>query len=68
MYLQPVSSSNIDSIGYENNTLYVRFHHGGTYAYYGVPQHIYEGLMNAASHGEYLAKYVKNNYKYSKIG
>ena len=66
--MTPVSSSNISSIGYENGTLYVSFHHGGIYAYSGVPESIYHGLMSASSHGSYLASHVKGVYPYRRIG
>ena len=38
MIRQPVSSSNIRSIGYdsESNTLEIEFHSGGVYQYFGV--------------------------------
>lgn len=68
MNMIPVSSSNISSIGYENNTLYVSFHSGGLYLYSGVPESVYRELMSASSHGKYLAAYVKNRYPYKRIG
>lgn len=67
MRMTPVNSSNICSIGYENNTLYVRFNSGSTYAYFNVPETIYRGLMSASSHGSYLARNVKGIYAYRKI-
>lgn len=38
MIRQPVSSSNIRSIGYDSksNTLEIEFHSGGVYQYFGV--------------------------------
>lgn len=68
MNMTPVSSSNIASIGYEAGTLYVTFNRGGLYAYSGVPQSVYQGLMSASSHGSYLAAHVKGVYPYRKIG
>lgn len=68
MNMTPVSSSNIASIGYENWTLYVSFNRGGLYAYSGVPETVYRGLMSASSHGSYLASHVKGVYPYKRIG
>lgn len=68
MRMIPVSSSNVNSVGYENSTLYVSFHNGGTYAYYNVPETIYHGLLDAPSVGQYFARYVKGRYIYDKIG
>ncbi|MGG4344941.1 KTSC domain-containing protein [Paenibacillus lautus] len=69
MNWRSVSSSNIDSIAYDANlsALYVRFNSGTTYAYSGVPQSEYNGLMSAASHGSYLATYIKDRYPYRKL-
>lgn len=68
MNMIPVSSSNLNSVGYENSTLYVRFNDGSLYRYSNVPEHVYNELMNASSKGRYLAAYVKGQYPYSKIG
>ena len=69
MNRQAVSSSNIASIGYDNDsqTLEIEFLNGGVYQYFDVPLHIYNGLMNASSHGQYLTENIKGNYRYSKV-
>ena len=66
---QPVRSSNIASIGYESstNTLEVEFSSGAVYQYYGVPKAVYQGLMNASSHGSFLAAHVKGRYQYKEL-
>ncbi|WIF96213.1 KTSC domain-containing protein [Caminicella sporogenes] len=65
----PVSSSNLVAVGYDRNsrTLVIRFHNG-TYAYSGVPEEIYKGLLNASSKGHYHHVYIKNSYPYRRIG
>lgn len=68
MYMQPVSSSNLSSVGYENGTLYIAFNSGGVYSYSNVPVSVYEGLMSASSHGKYFHAHIKNNYPYRRIG
>lgn len=68
MIMQPVSSSNLSSIGYEDGTLYIAFKSGGTYSYSGVPESVYHDLMSASSHGKYFAAYIKNAYPYQRIG
>lgn len=68
MQLIPVDSSNINAIGYEGSTLYVEFNTGRLYAYYNVPERLYEELMSAPSHGEYLDAHIKKGgYRYSPI-
>ena len=67
--MNPVSSSNIASIGYDeqNQEVYVRFLNGSLYVYKGVPLHEYENLMQAPSHGSYLHRSYKNVYPYERI-
>jgi len=68
--MQVVQSSNIEAIGYDADTheLHVRFLTSGkTYVYPGVPQEIYEGLMNAPSHGVYFGQFVKPIYTHFYI-
>lgn len=67
MTMTPVSSSNIASIGYENGTLYIRFHRGGLYSYSDVPKSVYNGLMSASSHGKYFHASIKNVYSCTKL-
>jgi hypothetical protein len=67
MYRQPVNSSNIRSIGYENGTLEVEFNTGSIYQYTNVPPSLYSGLMSASSHGKYFASYIKNSFTPRKI-
>ncbi|GAB3686460.1 KTSC domain-containing protein [Salinarchaeum chitinilyticum] len=65
----PVSSSDLDSVGYDqdNQILEVEFNSGGVYQYFDVPPRIYEGLMNASSHGSYFHSQVKDNFRYDQI-
>lgn len=66
MYMTPVFSSNLKSVGYENGTLYVTFHNGGTYWYRGVPESVYRDLMSAPSHGKFFHAHIKNVYPHGK--
>ena len=63
-----VSSSNLASVGYDprTGTLQVAFRSGGLYDYYHVPNHVYQALMSASSHGKYHACYIKGRYSYAK--
>ena len=68
MQRTPVTSSDITSIGYEDNVLEIEFHSGGSvYQYFHVPEQEYNGLMNAQSHGKYFNQNIKNKYQYEKI-
>jgi hypothetical protein len=64
-----VSSSNIESLGYDeqNQIAYVRFLNGTLYIYKDVPKHEYDALLNAPSIGSYLHRNYKNVYHYERI-
>lgn len=67
----PVSSSNLRSVGYDEqtHTLEVQFTHGGIYQYSGVPASIYRNLMSAGSKGSFFDRYIrKGNFPYRQIG
>lgn len=63
-----VGSSDIRSIGYENNTLEIEFNHGGIYQYHGVPYDRYCNLINSSSSGNYFRNFIKPFYYGIKIG
>lgn len=65
----PVDSSNISSIGFDEDTstLEIEFHSGAVYQYFDVPLNIYEGLMNAGSKGQYFAQHIKGYYRFVKV-
>lgn len=69
MVRQPVSSSNIASVGYEraSMTLEVEFRNGHIYQYLNVPEQTYVGLMSAPSAGRYLNLHVRDAYRYSRV-
>ena len=69
MERQYVQSSNINSVGYdqESQILEIEFKHGSVYQYYGVPEHEYDNLIGATSVGSYHAQHIKGNYQYQKI-
>jgi hypothetical protein len=66
----PVVSSNIASVGYDpaQQILEVAFHSGRIYQYHNVPQRIYQGLMQAPSHGRYFDSFIKKaGYPYYRV-
>jgi hypothetical protein len=69
MERSPVGSSNIESVGYdfESLTLEVEFKGGSVYQYYDVPSDVYENFISADSLGSYLHHSIKNNYSVSKV-
>ncbi len=69
MQRQPVESSNLQSVGYENstNTLEIEFKNGGIYQYFDVPESEYKALMSAESHGKYFIANIRDKYRCQKI-
>jgi len=64
-----VSSSNLESVGYDVNyeILEIKFHSGGIYQYFNVPLEKFDSLIIASSKGSYFATYIKNRYRFRKI-
>ena len=69
MYRQPVDSSNIRSVGYDDTiqVLEIEFHHGGAYRYLGVPPHMHQALMRAESMGTYFNQNIKPLYSFTRV-
>lgn len=70
MEMQPVSSSDIASIGYDNESAILRIEYlkSGSYDYHGVPADIFDGLVSAASKGRYVNEFIKKGgYPFSKL-
>lgn len=65
----PVDSSNISSIGYDedSNTLEIEFHSGAVYQYFDVPMNVYQAIMEASSKGQYFAQNIKGYYRFVKV-
>jgi hypothetical protein len=59
-----VSSSSVVSVGYDSEiqVLEVEYHNGGIYQYQGVPQDMFDQLMNASSKGAFINQQIKRSY------
>jgi hypothetical protein len=70
MNREPVASSNVATIGYDepSQTLEVEFTNGSIYQYYNVTHALFEQLMQTGSKGQFLAYQIKNVYPYSRVG
>ena len=65
----PVDSSNIESIGYdiETMTLEVEFTNGNIYQYFDIPPTVHENLMRSDSKGKFLHSQIKGSYRYARL-
>jgi uncharacterized protein DUF87/KTSC domain-containing protein len=68
MNREPVSSSNVASIGYDPQTmtLEVEFLSGAVYQYFDVPEDEYASLVGADTVGGYLNRNIKGRYRYAR--
>ncbi len=66
MLRQPVSSSRIANIGWENNVMEVQFHNVAVYQYYEVSEAEYKSFLASPSLGSALSKLDKV-HRYSRI-
>jgi hypothetical protein len=59
-----VSSSAIEAIGYDaaSRRLTIRFVEGHSYDFYGVPESVYQELLNAPSKGGYYNDHIRDRY------
>ena len=64
MELTKVESSNINSVGYDNEDLLVKYNSGTVYRYKKVPKNIYEEFIKAESKGRYMNSNIKGKYEY----
>ena len=67
--LKPVTSSNIDKVGYdeEKQELQIEFKGGTIYAYDSVPDFEYRDLLDARSIGGYFHAKIKDKYVTRKL-
>jgi hypothetical protein len=67
MNRQPVSSSNLRSVGWEDSVLEIEFLDGSIYQYFDVPEAVYVGLIQAESAGRYFWANVRGAYRYARV-
>ena len=61
-----VSSSNIESVGWENNVLEVEFKNGAVYQYYDFTESEYRAFMSAPSLGHEISV-IDKTHRYARI-
>jgi transglutaminase/protease-like cytokinesis protein 3 len=64
-----VNSSNIVSAGYDaaDETLEIEFQSGNVYQYFDVPEKIFQGLMTAASKGEFFHDKILKEFEFQEV-
>lgn len=64
MEMRPVTSSNVDAVGYDHatRTMHVRFKGGGTYAHHDVGPEEHRALVTAKSLGSHYHAHFKGKH------
>jgi hypothetical protein len=67
-WIDTPESSNIARFSYDevSHVLKVEFKNGSVYAYYDVPEQLFNSMLHAPSKGQYLAQQVKGSYRYAR--
>ena len=65
---QPVNSSDIASIGYDDatQTLEIEFKATGVYRYFSVPKSVSDELAATPSPGKYFLQHIKGKFAWEK--
>lgn len=66
MNLIPVSSSRMSAVGWQDNTMYIKFKNGQVYAYDNVSNYEYQSFINSSSLGSALSIFDKQ-HSYRKV-
>ena len=66
---QPMSSSDIAAIGYDEatETLEIEFHATGIYRYFSVPKPVSDEFRRTPSPGKFFRQHIKGKYAWEKI-
>ena len=69
MERQPVTSSDIASVGYDVATqaLEIEFQATGVYRYFSVPADLFETIRTASSPGKYFLQNIKGKFAWEKV-
>ncbi len=64
-----VRSSMLASIGYdaEHSTLELEFRSGHVYDYFAVPRHVFRGLLDAESKGQFFHAKIDGTYPFVEV-
>lgn len=69
MHRDPVTSSSLNSVGYDpkRQILEVEFVDGDVYQYFDVPRQTYEAFLQAESMGQFMNWRIKERHQYKKV-
>lgn len=64
-----VNSSAIREVryNYESSKLFITFMRGAEYEYPDVPEYVFNGFLQANSKGQFLNKFIRNEFSVNKL-
>jgi hypothetical protein len=65
--MTPVTSANVEAIGWRGDVLHVKYKGGRTYMYQGVPESLYKRALASESVGSFIHHNVKAHYEGLRI-
>lgn len=67
--LEPVVSSNVSAIGYdeEEHVLFIKFHDFSVYRYEAVPKKVWNAFQVAPSKGKFVWAHIRDQYPYRMV-
>lgn len=67
--MHTVASSNVAAIGYDDDEdeLWIEFHWGGVYRYFGVSRQRYIAILAAVSKGAYVNRVLSKSFLYERM-
>ena len=65
--MNPVFSSNVDAVGYDDGTLFVRWKSGKVSSYKGVPADVAQKAANAWSVGTFVREEIIGSYAHEYV-
>lgn len=70
MQTQLVKSSKIKEVSYNSSAMILRitFIRDGVFEYYAVPKRIVDEFLQADSLGTYFKRFIKDRYRYVRLG
>lgn len=66
MEWHPVSSSMLDAVAHDGNTLYARYKGGKVYSHPNVPETKFQALLKSPSKGQFFNTHIKPHHPVSK--
>jgi hypothetical protein len=63
----PVDSSTLETVGYQDGVLEIEFKNGRVYQYFDVPEWVVDGLTRAPSKGKFFTEQIRGHFRYARI-